>query len=532
MALSLRLSWSHTGGALSTGPKNRPRCPLAPSTGPSFGCRALVPLRRPGVLHRPGVCAVSAIRRARGSRRWWASTAPEPRAVCCALAPSTALPLLAFHRPGVPARVPHHSARASLRWRPPKGPKFAPRRVCRCAAFAPHRPELRLPPLHRARGSRRAVAAAAGVLHRPELRLPCPGGAFHRAADALHRPEVRAVPWCRCRAVAATTPEVCAAGALDRPRVRAPAPSAASELWLPRSGWLHRPGFRLPRPGAAALAFVAPPRPSFGCCYRCRWLYRAQGSRRLLAASPPAQGSRRAVSAAVLVSATGAGVAPRPGSSAAPLVDSPRPYCPHRARASAAARPVGLRGASGVAPWGHSPGPRFAPRPGASTGPSFGCRFLVPSTAPLMRSTRPRLGCCPMASTAPKLRLPRSGAFHRAAGGLHRPELRLLPWWPPPRPSFGCRAPVPFTALPVRSTGPSFGCRALVASTAPLMRATGPRLGCRFLAPLALLHRARASAAAPRWARASSAALVGPLCPGLLHRPGAWDRNAARPAQK
>ncbi|WPB77672.1 hypothetical protein KYC5002_00715 [Archangium violaceum] len=71
------------------------------------------------------------------------------------------------------------------------------------------------------------------------------------------------------------------------------------------------------------------------------------------------------------------------------------------------------------------------PRPGAlhralvaSTGPSFGCRFLAPLA--LLHRARGS-AACPGVSTAPELRLPRPGALHRARGSA------AVPSWPPPR---------------------------------------------------------------------------------------------------
>ncbi len=81
VAPALRLSWSHTG-ALSTGPKNRLRCPLAPSTGPRFA-PYLLPRRwrpppRPRLFCRvAGGTAVP----------WCAPPAPDSRRAVFAAAP-------------------------------------------------------------------------------------------------------------------------------------------------------------------------------------------------------------------------------------------------------------------------------------------------------------------------------------------------------------------------------------------------------------------------------------------------------------
>ena len=105
---------------------------------------------------------------------------------------------------------------------------------------------------------------------------------------------------------------------------------------------------------------------------------------------------------------------------------------------------------------------------------------------------------------------------------------------PPPRPSFGCRAPVAFTVPRCvhRAADALHGPEAWLpcpgASTAPWWPPQRPRLGCRAL----VLHRARASAACPgapprRWwsprARGSAAA---PRLP--LHRAAGALHNAAR----
>ncbi len=165
--------------------------------------------------------------------------------------------------------------------------------------------------------------------------------------------------------------------------------------------------------------------------------------------------------------------------STAPLMRSTAPWWLPWARASAAAL-------------------RWPPlRPGGlhcalvrSTGHRLGRRALGGSTAaPLMLATGQSFGCRALvASTAPELRLPLPGALHRARGSAAAPwrrstapEARAVssaaPWWPPLRPSFGCRVVGGSTAPEARLPRPG-------GHHGPELRPGG-------------LHRARASAAAP-----------------------------------
>ena len=216
------------------------------------------------------------------------------------------------------------------------------------------------------------------------------------------------------------------------------------------------------------------------------------------------------------------------------------------------------------------PRPSFAPRPGVvplprcwrpPPRPSFAPCLLVPLPVrwrpPPARGSR-RVCCRVRASAAapscrwwpPRARASRRpGGLHRARASrpcvLHRPEARLLPWWPPPRPRFGCHARVgstaPLVPLPLLLLAlprPSFGCRARVSSTAPKLRAVvaattlapamGPRLTPPWWRPLPRrwpLLSARASAVVP-WclhrARGSRRALVAaaPLMPAAGPRLG------------
>ncbi len=369
----------------------------------------------------------------------------------------------------------------------------------------------------------------------PEARLPRPG--------ACTAPLMRSRgPRLGCRSlVPSTAPLVASTG----PRLGCRAPmlpprpgaSTASELrLLPCPGGLHRPELRLPRPGVSTAPLMRsaprargsaavpwwpppcrwwpPPRPRLGC----------RALVQLVLWSGPSFGCRAAGALA------GPRLAPcllsRPGrlpwSELRALV--PLPVC-HRARASrrlwastgprfAPRLPLHWR-RNGAASWlppsapepraagEPPPRPRFAPHPGASTaplmratGPSFGCRALVPSIASEARlplpgaagaappPPRPRLGCRALVHP------PRPGALHRAAGGLHGPELRL----PRPGALHRARCPPPRRWWPPRARASAAAPRCLHRA---LVASTSPSFGCRFLAPLALLHRARGSAAAP-----------------------------------
>ncbi len=145
----------------------------------------------------------------------------------------------------------------------------------------------------------------------------------------------------------------------------------------------------------------------------------------------------------------------------------PGPYMPE----VSAVRPLWL---STRPSFGHL----VTPGPGGPHGPSFG-----------HLDTR-GLGACAMATTGPELRLPCPGV-HRHVSTATGPELRAsryaglgcLPW-PPPGPSFVCRALV-------ASTRPSFACRAPVPSQAKVPAVAA---GLPWWPP-----PARASPAAPWW---------------------------------
>jgi hypothetical protein len=240
----------------------------------------------------------------------------------------------------------------------------------------------------------------------PALRLPRPGP-LHRtrgagASDAAPWP---APPhprrWCVRRG---------AAGPLHRARASAAAPLAtpprprrwcvrrgaagpfttAPELRLPCPGALHGAPVRStgPRLGCRALVppprrwcWCAPPRPGLGCCPGAR-------TAPLMRSTGPRLGCR------ALVASTSPELRlPRPGVSTAPLVGLhharglrralvPLPVC-HRARSSRRAAEVLHGPEDRAAPW------RLCRALLRATGPSFGCRAPVPSTAPEARLPLP-----------------------------------------------------------------------------------------------------------------------------------------------
>jgi hypothetical protein len=313
------------------------------------------------------------------------------------------------------------------------------------------------PPLSSA-GARRSVtsrrlrgtancyqASAAGALApstAPWLPPPRPGG-LHRALVAS------TTPWCRCRRCwrpplrrASRTGGLHRARGSRRALVRwwllppcprfAPPPGAVPWRPPPAQGARHAlvastaPELRLPLPGAAG---AAPPRPRLGCLPWWR---------------PP----RPSFGCRALVATT------------APELRLPRPGGHHRARASAAApwchppRPVPPRArGSAAAPWW------------ATTGPSFGCRALVP--LPVRHSAR---------------------ASRRAADAFHRPEVRaeaaapLAPEWRRVlAPSIRARASRRWWASTTPEVCAAPWCRCLSATApepraAPLMYSTGSRI--------------------------------------------------------
>jgi hypothetical protein len=195
-------------------------------------------------------------------------------------------------------------------------------------------------------------------------------------ARALHRARASAAaPWCHCRY----------AGALHCARASAAAPWCPPPR--PRRGCWCAGG--LPWPGchavSAAAPLVEPPRPG--------------GQARAPRISPCPGAFHRPEVRAVVATTT-------PEVCAAGVLHWPEarlPHCcaHHRTRGSAAA------------PLAPSKGPRIAPRPGGPHRPEL--HALVPL---------PRPG----GLTAPEVRA--LAGIHRAANALHRPEARLLSWWP------------------------------------------------------------------------------------------------------
>ena len=171
VAPPLRLSWIHTG-ALSTSPENRPRCPLALSTGPKFA-------PRPGAAAAPELrlpCCWRLPPRPRFAP-WWLYRARGSRRALCAVAASLA-----------PSAAPE--ARLPRRWCP-RPPEF-------CAAGGPPR----------ARDSRRALVAYRARASATALLLPSAGPRFAPLADST-------APLMRSTA----------------PEVRLPCPGGAAALW-------------------------------------------------------------------------------------------------------------------------------------------------------------------------------------------------------------------------------------------------------------------------------------------------------------
>jgi hypothetical protein len=362
MVPALHLSWNQTG-ALSTSPKNRPRCPLAPSTAPEVRAVPWCPCRAPGALYRArGSAAASLVEpprpggqhRARGSRRVLVrSTGPSAApwlplrrdARRCAL-----VPLL---RPSfAPCLGALHCARGSAAapLMRSTGPRFGCRRcgwLYRALAsaagalvastgprFAPWRSPL-------ARGSRRVCCRAAGALHRAP------------------RPNFG------CRALVPLPPLLVSQ---SPPKVRA-------------ASWRHppRPSFAPWRAalarGSAAAPWWRPPRPTFAPEVRA------------LSAIRRAADALHGPELRLLVRSTGprlgccsGGRPPRP-------VPLPRPGVLHRPEHRRP--PGGQHRARGSRRWCLPPCPRFAPRPGgqhcaraSAAAPWCRCRALVGSTAP------------------------------------------------------------------------------------------------------------------------------------------------------
>ncbi len=455
---------------------------LVGSTGPSFGCRALVP----------------------PPRRWCPPPPPRPcpgGPPCPRFAP----------RPGDYHRRPRSAAAPCLplrRWRLP----------CARASGAAALVALSTTP------ELRALSPLPPWCPPPRPRFGCPaaGGAVHSALVVFTAPGVRAVsadaPWCRCRAlapspvpelwlprppgvravVATTAPDVCAAGgpplARDSRRAPAPPPRRWPLVDLPRPwcrcwrfGWRH--GARASR-RVCCRALVLPPRPSFGC------------------RSPVPPPRRRCAP-------TGPRLGCRPGGLHGPELRLPCPGAIHRAR--------------GLHRWRASTGPRFAPRPGAAAAASGGS--FPPELRAVSAAAPGTVRRALASATGPEARLLPWCAPHRAADALHRPEVCPAPW-----PRFApCLLPRPGGA----STRPSFGCRAPVSPPRPRFapRPGAAALGGRCWRPTSPALRA-VSLAAPedraapclplRWGAAAGAPPRPRFAPCLLPRPRIAPRRVCR----
>jgi hypothetical protein len=210
--------------------------------------RPLVPLPRPGALHRAQASA--AVLWCRCRRCWCLNRAQGSRRVCC----RDPVPL---PRCGWLYRARASRRALTLWWRSPA------RASATGALVAPSTaPELRAPCLlPRLKFAPRPGAVAASLapstVTAPKVRLPSPGGPARASAAAPLRrcralvastaPEVRAAPWCRCRALApSTAPLMRSTG--PRLGCRALAPSTVPELRLPHR-W-RSPRARAPPPRA------------------------------------------------------------------------------------------------------------------------------------------------------------------------------------------------------------------------------------------------------------------------------------------